>query len=118
MHDTNPYVAPESTIVNVRAKRVPSQTLSRAIKHGAWLGLKWMTIIVGPVASLLQLAKPDLVVYKIEYARSIPSGFETGDIEFAPFGLYLFLCMWAVVIGAFLASVNFLFRRNRPKKGN
>ena len=88
---------------------LPPTSFGQSLRHGAWLGFKWTTYIVGPIAALLLLIGIGLTEFDIFFIHG-PSALKregTATALFGPFGLYLSSCFWGVVIGMAWGAIKF-----------
>jgi hypothetical protein len=94
-------------------------TFRYALWNGAWLGFKWTTYIVGPVAGLCLLLGIVVMEFEVSFGRGL-AFLRTEDAAaalLAPFGLYLASCLWGVITGVAVAAVSFGFQKCRGRKG-
>lgn len=75
---------------------LPPASFGQSLQRGAWLGLKWTTYIVGPLAAVFLLLGIIITTFNIVFIDGL-STFTKQDtlaVLFGPFGLYLSSCLW------------------------
>jgi len=88
------------------------QSVWAAAKRGAWLGLKWTTYIIGPVAVLFQEINLAVICYRI----MMVDGFayftwkRTAPALFGPLGMYLCSCLWGCAAGVVVLCIVHFFQ--------
>jgi hypothetical protein len=85
-----------------------------AARRGAWLGLKWTTLIIGPVAALYLLIGLCLIAYAILKTGGVHViSWEMVKVSlFGPFGVFFVCALWGCVLGLLLAIVAHLLGRH------
>ena len=93
---------------------LPPASLRQSLWHGARLGLKWTTYIVGPIAAVLLLLGVGLTAFDTIFMDGVSAltKDDTAAMLFGPFGMYLSSCLWGAVIGMTWAAVKFARQPN------
>ena len=117
MNAFNPYSAPEAAITDLPSRRASPQSFPQAIKRGAWLGLKWTTLVTGPLALLMLLLGLGIVGFGVISGRLVPSFSDesTRAMLLGPFGFYLVSCGWGIIIGSLVVPIAYLIRVGRTR---
>lgn len=118
MSHANPYRSPKAVEKRPRRPRTaPPGSLLGSVRQGVRLGIKWTTIIVGPVALLCLLVSVLMILFRFCFGEGMALvadaklRWETLGLLASPFGLYLVFCMWGIVAGVVLCPLVYLVRR-------
>lgn len=122
MEPLNPYQSPTETVATrePRLEKAP-ETLGGAVLQGTRLGVKWITIILGPIAVLTLLASIGFTVYLFCFVEG-PVLFTDPERRWevlrllgSPFGFYLVSCMWGIIAGLLVCVPLYFIRRIAPR---
>ena len=118
----NPFESPRATDSSLPKQRESwvrpldrPASLFGAVKQGAWLGFKWTTYIIGPLAVLALLIT---LVLLLAGAAAIMQreGESILTLIGGPFGFYAVSCLWGIAGGVVVCVVTYLIRRAVGRK--
>jgi hypothetical protein len=119
MNDNNPYRPPTPHEATSRPRKSP-ESLLQAAWQGARLGLKWMTLILGPFAALSFVLLVGAITWRQEWSERLADEFlrsRTLTALCGPFLVYLQCCVIGAAAGVMIGSLSYLLRRVRRKPG-
>ena len=109
----NPYKAPNATTERrswIRPITDPG-SFGGALKQGVWLGFKWTTFIVGPLAVLMLILALGVVALTYILGTQNEDNESLLKMIGGPFGFYAVSCIWGIVGGILVCTTVFAYRR-------
>lgn len=123
MSDTNPYKSPAyERAIATESQCGQPESFGGAMVQGVRLGVKWMTLIMGPFAALGLLAAVGITIYRFVWGEGLAIlvdpelRWETLKNLGSPFGFYFVCCIWGIVAGELVCPITYLVRRANNKR--